>query len=76
MKNILCVLLVAGLLSAGGCMGRAIKEGMGAVTGAKGMAIVIKPVSPSKHDVSLEDYGQFKLETFSNAFGGAVPSAA
>ncbi len=59
----LTVLLLGVALLSGGCVGRAIKEGVGSVTGAKGVYMQIQ--SPG----SLESYTSFEVGGFDDRFG-------
>lgn len=62
-----------GLMTTGGCLGRAISEGVGKITGAKGITVVIEPVSPVKRDIALVEYQRFEVATFADDFGGRTP---
>ncbi|RKY24410.1 MAG: hypothetical protein DRP83_07750 [Planctomycetota bacterium] len=59
----LVVLLASVSLLAGGCVGRAIKEGVGTVTGAKGVYKEVR--SPG----SLVAYQNFEVGAFTDTFG-------
>jgi hypothetical protein len=52
-----------------GCTGRIISEAMGKATGAKGITIVIDPISDRNHDIALAGYSQFVLVPFTDDFG-------
>ena len=67
--------LVGSMLYCGGCISRAVKEGLGAVSGPKGIAVVLEPVSSQKRDVALEDYSRFTIQPFTDDFGGHAPAA-
>lgn len=73
-RFLLPMLMMSSLLTVGGCVSRAISEGLGKVTGPKGVTVVIEPVSNQKVDVSLEDYQHFEIGTFTDGFGGKIPS--
>jgi hypothetical protein len=60
--------LLAAILSAGGC-GRAVTEGLGAVRGPQGVAVVVEPVSPYRSDFALGQYTHFQLGTITDEFG-------
>ncbi|MCL2701532.1 MAG: hypothetical protein FWE88_07545 [Phycisphaerae bacterium] len=68
---LVCVL--AAPLFAGGCMGRAISEGVGLALGPKGVAVPITPISHAKRDHALARYTMFETEVFANHFGGHLP---
>ncbi len=75
MRNLAIGLVFAALLSTGsGCVGRAISEGLGKVTGAKGITIVIDPLSQRSRDIALVEYTRFELAPFTDEFG-KTPSA-
>lgn len=65
----LSLLTIAMILPAAGCTGRAISEGIGAVRGPEGVAVVIEPVSHFKPDNSLGEYTHFELGTITDEFG-------
>ena len=57
---------------AGGCMGRAISEGVGLATGPKGVVVAVKPIRYNR-DAALAGYTDFEFQTFTDNFGGRVP---
>lgn len=64
---------LAGLiLLAGGCS-RVFKEGLGAATGAKGVAIPLKPVAGSPSDRPLGAYERFELGSITDGINGQTP---
>ena len=75
MRKLAMGLVVTALLSMGsGCVGRAVSEAMGKVTGAKGITIVIDPVSQRSRDIALVEYTRFELGTFTDEFGKTPPA--
>lgn len=62
-----CLSLLAALAMTTGCMGRMIKEGAGAALGAKGFAVVSKPVPGGEDAKSLGVYTYFVVEQFGDA---------
>ena len=66
-----CVILLT--TACGGCMGRAISEGLGLATGPKGVVMPLKPISHAKNDHALASYTNFELQPFTDNFGGLAP---
>ncbi len=66
--RILSGVLLLSLLAATGCTSRVIKEGFGAVRGAKGVHVALQPLPGS-----LAEYGSFELGEFRDDFGGKMP---
>lgn len=73
MIRVLVIALMASIFL-GGCVSRAVKEGVGAFRGASGITVVIDPVSHNNRDVALMEYTQFELDTFTDGFGGKTPA--
>jgi len=68
------VLSLAGLiLLAGGCS-RLLKEGLGGATGAKGVAIDLKPVATTSSDRPLGAYERFELGSITDGISGRTPA--
>ena len=63
------LLLMAVVFMTGGCISRALKEGVGAVKGAKG---VYREVDRTG---SLAAYQNFEVASFTDNFGGRAPQA-
>ena len=74
MKSKLAVgaVLVAALLFAQGCMGRAISEGAGAALGPKGKVVVLSPIVDSSAK-PLGVYQRFEMERFVDSMDGQAP---
>jgi hypothetical protein len=66
-------LLLMILLSAGGGCSRGLSEAIGQFTGAKGIPVIIDPMSPSKRDLALMQYTHFEIQPFRDNFGGRTP---
>ncbi len=68
MKKVILGLLVTGIMTSGGCLSRAIKEGAGLALGAKGVyAQMEAPTTP------LQNYDGIVPGTMKDDFGGKVP---
>ena len=68
------LLIVSALAAAStGCTGRIISEAMGKATGAKGITIVIDPVSDRNRDIALAGYSRFELAPLTDDFGRTPP---
>lgn len=67
-RLILTLCLLGSIAAADGCS-RLFAEGLGTVRGAKGIAVVIDPVSPYRKDNVLGAYTRFELGTFTDGFG-------
>jgi len=67
------VLAMAVTFTATGCLGRAIKEGVGVARGAKGIYAPIRAVAPDKESRPLGEYTRFELGEFTDDFGGKTP---
>ena len=65
--------VLAGTTLAGGCTGTIIREGAGAVTGAKGTFSPIQPLSDNPEARPLGSYQRFEIGTFTDEMGGLVP---
>jgi hypothetical protein len=72
-KYVGLIVVISAPLMLDGCVGRVVSEGLGKVTGPKGITAEVQPVSSMRRDVSLEDYTQFKIERFTDNFGGRTP---
>jgi len=69
-----CLVALAALaILAQGCVGRAIKEGVGTVRGAKGTFAPIKPLSEIKDQPVLAQYTNFELGPIVDDLGGRTP---
>ncbi len=78
MKNstwMIALLSLACLLPAQGCIGRAISEGVGVVTGAKGSYMALQPVAPTPKSTALVEYTVFELSRFDVDAGLQIPVA-
>lgn len=62
------LLLLAVCVGSTGCVSRAIKEGVGTVTGAKGV------YAPLTQAADLSDYGTFEVARFTDDSGGRSPA--
>ncbi|MBN1943592.1 MAG: hypothetical protein JW849_09900 [Phycisphaerae bacterium] len=71
-RNLWLVLSAAAVLGVGGCMGRAIKEGVGTVTGAKG-SFSESPSMGSQGAKPLAGYASFQVGRVEDAFKGRTP---
>ncbi|HUU59749.1 MAG TPA: hypothetical protein VMZ50_09405 [Phycisphaerae bacterium] len=69
----LAIVVFLPVFTTGGCIGRAIKEGVGTVRGARGIHTPLTPVSPDKNARPLGQYSRFELGTMKDSFGGKVP---
>ena len=70
MKSTRIIFLLMGVVFLmSGCMSRALKEGVGAATGAKGVHREVDPAG------SLATYQNFEVDPFTDDFGGATPGA-
>ena len=58
-----------------GCVGRALKEGVGVATGAKGVTIVVREVPGGRTARPLGVYKRFVVEPFKDNTGTGVPAA-
>ena len=65
-RLIVCFSLLAALTMTTGCWSRLAKEGIGAVSGAKGFARVSTPVAPTETSTSLGAYTHFVVEPFAD----------
>jgi hypothetical protein len=73
-KPALLFLLAAGVtLVAPGCFSAVIREGSGAVLGAKGTFMPIVPLIGAKVDRPLGAYSRFELGTITDEIGGQMP---
>lgn len=72
-RNITLLLLVTAVMVAAGCS-RGIKEGVGAVRGARGVYAPLDPLAPTDEDRPLGEYQKFELGEFRDDFGGKTPS--
>jgi hypothetical protein len=63
-KMSMMVLLVVVCVGSTGCVSRAIKEGVGTVTGAKGV------YAPLTETADLADYGNFEVQRFTDESNG------
>jgi hypothetical protein len=61
------LLLLAVCVGSTGCVSRAIKEGVGTVTGAKGV------YAPLTETADLADYGNFEVQRFTDESNGRTP---
>ena len=68
------LLIVCVGVAASGCVGRAIKEGMGVARGARGVYAPIKAVAPVKEATPLGTYDRFELGKLTDNMGGKVPA--
>jgi len=68
------LVLAACAMLAQGCLGRAIKEGVGTVRGAKGTFAPIRPLSEIKNEPVLAQYANFELGPISDDLGGKTPA--
>jgi hypothetical protein len=66
-------MLAACVVAAGGCS-RAIKEGVGVATGAKGLYAPIEPVAPTDTARPLGEYQRFELGDFRDDFADKTPA--
>ena len=74
MRTIRVLLLVwLGLGVLPGCLGRAISEGVGTVSGAKGGYSQVVPLAYSSGGGALSAYSRFELGAIRDDFGGKVP---
>jgi hypothetical protein len=74
-KPTLLLLLASGVaFAAPGCMSTMIREGSGAVLGAKGTFMPIVPLAEGAADRPLSGYTQFDLGDFTDEIGGKAPS--
>jgi len=75
MRRLIVVLLLLSCLSlTTGCVGRAIKEGLGAATGAKGLATISKPFVGGAPGGPLGVFQRFVVEPFNDQSPKPVPS--
>lgn len=56
-----------------GCIGRAVKEGLGAATGPKGYYAQLEPASWSKKGSALSEYTHFEMDPITDSFANKVP---
>lgn len=68
-----CLLLLACVSMSTGCIGRAVKEGLGIFGGAKGFASVRTPISADPEARPLGVYTRFVVEPFDEDADTAVP---
>jgi hypothetical protein len=71
---IVLMMMVACLSVSTGCMSRAIKEGIGVATGAKGMWVVSSGLSGGEAAAPLAAYTRFEVQSFADQSPLAVPS--
>ncbi len=75
MKRVIVILMLLSCLSlTTGCVGRAIKEGFGAATGAKGVATISKPFMGGAPGGPLGLFQRFVVEPFADQSPTPVPS--
>ena len=75
MKSVIPIVILLASTACGGCMSRAIKEGLGLATGPAGVVLPVSPISQAKKDTALAAYTRFELVPFTDNFGGQVPRA-
>lgn len=68
-RAVLAAVIACICLSGGGCVSRAIKEGMGLASGAKGIPFEIQSVSSQ----TLMQFDRYEVEPFTNDTGRSVP---
>jgi len=68
-----CLAILACVSMTTGCVSRAIKEGIGVARGAKGISVMVKPVSADASARPLGGYTRFVVEPFKDATGSGVP---
>jgi len=74
MRRVIVVMLLLSCVSlTTGCMGRAIKEGFGAATGAKGISTVSKPFVGGARGGALGVFQRFVVEPFDDESPRPVP---
>jgi hypothetical protein len=71
-RNLVLVLLTAGLVFSGGCVSRIAKEGLGAATGAKG-SFYESPSMGHEGAKPLAGYQDFQVGRVEDAFKGRTP---
>ena len=73
MRTVILMIAAATMFLTTGCIGRAVSEGIGKVTGPKAVVVPVKPVSYNKHDLALVEYTRFEVQPFTDDFGGRTP---
>jgi len=72
-KSVWMVALLLAATATAGCT-TAAKEGLGVVRGASGVYAPIQPAAPAADAHPLAEYTNFELGTFTDDFGGKVPT--
>ncbi len=71
-RNMVWMLLASVLVLSSGCVSRAIKEGVGVATGAKG-SFAESPSMGGEYAKPLAEYQDFQIGSVTDAFKGRVP---
>ncbi len=70
---VVLIIMLSSLLMMNGCLSRGIKEGVGAVRGAKGAYFPVVLLTPNRAARPLGDYTHFELGEFTNTIGTNAP---